>query len=249
MFAKVAGSSGMNIQDEIIQHLKSNGAGLLAFADLTPLPANVRCALPRAVAFVVALAPAIVASIKEGPTKEYYDEYVRVNRLLGELSNSLAELLRSRGFTAISSAATNEGIDPQTHSTVLPHKTVATLAGLGWIGKCALLVTEDFGSAIRLNRVLTDAPLPAGTPITESRCGDCRACVDACPGSAPSGAAWAPHKRRDEFFDAFACRRAARETAQRRTGISDTFCGICIAACPWTQRYIKRDTHAPGGAV
>jgi epoxyqueuosine reductase QueG len=70
---------------------------------------------------------------------------------------STANLIRKQGFNTISSVATNEGIDFETHSTKLPQKTVATLVGLGWIGKCALLVSEPFGSDIRLNRVLTDA--------------------------------------------------------------------------------------------
>ena len=43
--------------------------------------------------------------------------------------------------------------------TVMPHKTVAVHAGLGWIGKSALFVTEKYGSAVRLTSVLTDAPL------------------------------------------------------------------------------------------
>jgi len=238
----------MGTENEITQLAMARGASLIGFADLTVLPAPVRFDLPRAVAVAVALAPDIVASIREGPTREYHAEYERVNATLGELSESLAGLLRDRGFTAMSSAATNEGIDPRTHSTLLPHKTVATLAGLGWIGKCALLVSADFGSAIRLNRVLTDAPLPTGTPITESHCGDCRACVDACPGLAATGDNWSRGKRRDDFFNAAACRRAAREAAQRRTGIVDTFCGICIAVCPWTQRYIRRSTQPAGGA-
>ena len=233
----------MKIEDEITQHAKANGAALVGFANLTVLPAQVRSYLPRAVAFAVALAPGIVARILKGPTKEYHAEYERVNTMLGELSTSLSHLLRGRGFMAVSSAATNEGIDPETHSTLLPHKTVATLAGIGWIGKCALLVTEQFGSAIRLNRVLTDAPLPTGKPVGESRCGDCRACVDACPGLAPTGDNWTCTKHRDTFFDASACRRAAREIAKRRTGILDTFCGICIAVCPWTQEYVKRDAQ------
>ncbi len=232
----------MNTEYEITQTLKTAGADLIGFADITTLPTQVRFDLPRAVAFAIALDTKVVAAIEDGPTKEYYAEYERVNVVLGELSVSVATLLRRRGFKAQSSAATNEGIDPETHSTLLPHKTIATLAGLGWIGKCALLVNEDFGSAIRINRVLTDAPLPKGTHITESRCGDCRACVDACPGGAPTGGGWRPEKRRDDFFDATACRRAAREKAQLRTGILDTFCGICIAVCPFTKAYIKRSS-------
>jgi epoxyqueuosine reductase len=238
----------MTTTDEITQFLKTNGASLVGFADLSVLPAQVRCDMPRAVAFAVALRAEIVASIKDGPTKEYYAEYERANVLLGDLSESAAEFLRRRGFSAVSSAATNEGIDTQTYSTLLPHKTVATLAGFGWIGKCALLVTEDFGSAIRLNRVLTDAPVPVARPVIESRCGDCRACVDACPGRAATGDDWRPNKHRDEFFDAAACCRTARATAQYRTGILGAFCGICIAACPWTQSYLQRSTQQPAPA-
>jgi epoxyqueuosine reductase len=231
------------LADEITGFLQAKGASLVGFADLSDLPIFARRSLPRAVGFAVALAPEIVAGIKDGPTKEYYAEYERVNAALAELSLSTAALIRIRGFTAISSAPTNEGVDPETHSTSLPQKTVGTLAGFGWIGKCALLVNEQFGSAIRLNRVLTDAPLPTGTPITASRCGDCRACVDACPGHAATGDDWSRDKHRNDFFDASACRHAARENAQQRTGILDTFCGICIAACPWTQAYIKRSAQ------
>lgn len=232
----------MTLSDEITGFLQARGADLVGFANLRNLPASSRHNLPRAVGFAVALAPEIVSGIKDGPTREYHAEYERVNTLLGELSLTTADLIRSRGFETISSAATDEGVDPKTYSTELPHKTVGTLAGFGWIGKCALLVSKQFGSAIRLNRVLTDAPIPTGTPISESRCSDCRACVDACPGLAPTGDNWTREKHRNDFFDAFACRRAARETAQRRTGFSGSFCGICIAVCPWTQSYIKRST-------
>jgi epoxyqueuosine reductase QueG len=233
----------MTLSDEIAGLLQERGADLVGFADLRVLPAPSRHNLPHAVAFAVALSPEIVAGIKDGPTKEYHAEYERVNALLGELSRATADLIKSRGFEAISSPATDANIDTDVYSTELPHKTVCTLAGFGWIGRCALLVSKQFGSAIRLNRVLTDAPLPAGTPEIESRCGDCRACVDVCPGLAPTGDHWRQGKHRDEFFDASACRTAARQKAQKRTGILGAFCGICIAACPWTQSYIKRSSR------
>jgi epoxyqueuosine reductase len=235
----------MDLALAVTQFLKSHGADLAGFADLTPLPAAVRSDMPRGVSFAVALRPDRVAPIRSGPTLEYFDEYTRVNALLGELSVAAAHFLQERRFRAISSAATNEGIDPQTHSTRLPHKTVATLAGLGWIGKSALLVTETFGSAIRLNRVLTDAPLPTAEPVIGSRCGTCDACVTACPGRAPSGKAWSSGMGRDEVFNAFDCRLAARRIALERTGIEETFCGICIAVCPWTERYLRRHSQPP----
>lgn len=56
------------------------------------------------------------------------------------------------------------------------------------------------GFAVRLSSLVTDAPLPCGTPVTESRCGACAACTNACPGRAVSGELWSPQKDRDSFF-------------------------------------------------
>ena len=232
----------MNIALALAEFLKSQGADLVSFADLTLIPAEVRLYMPTGVSIAVALNPDIVKQIENGPTMQYYEEYMRLNDLLSALSVQGARFLKDRGFQAISSAATNEGIDPETESTLLPHKTVATLAGLGWIGKCALLITEGYGSAVRINKILTDAPLPNGQPSSESRCGACNICVDVCPGHAPSGKEWSRAGRRDDFFNAFACRQAAQKLAIERTGIAETFCGICIAVCPWTRNYVKKST-------
>ena len=70
--------------------------------------------------------------------------------------------------------------------TPLPHKTVATRAGLGWIGKCALLVTKQFGSAIRLTSVLTDVYICCDTALARSKSIGiettiCGRCIAVCP--------------------------------------------------------------------
>lgn len=226
--------------DDPKSRLRAEGASMVGHADLRVLPSDVREGMPRGVAIAVALNPTVIAGIREGPTKPYYAEYNRANELLGELAGCAAALLQQRGHRAIPMAATNVGIDPATLSTRLPHKTVATRAGLGWIGKCALLVAEPFGSAVRVTSVLTDAELPVGEPVETSRCRDCAACVDVCPGNAPSGQQWRPGIERDAFFDAHACRRAARSMAAR-VAIEDSVCGMCIAACPWTRKYVEAD--------
>ena len=45
------------------------------------------------------------------------------------------------------------------------HFGIATRAELGWIGKNCLLVTEKFGSAIRLSSLLTQVPLCCEEPV------------------------------------------------------------------------------------
>lgn len=87
------------------------------------------------------------------------------------------------------------------YRSVLPHKTVATRAGIGWIGKNCLLVTREYGSAIRLSSLLTDAPLHGNDPIDKSLCGTCHKCVDACPAAALTGKLWHAGTLREELFD------------------------------------------------
>jgi len=219
--------------------LLARGSAVVGFADLQELPEQARQALPRAVSTGIALDPEVVAAIPEGPHREYADLYQRVNRLLDEVAGEAAQCLREHGHTAVPLPSTGKGIDPGTLSTRLPHKTAATRAGLGWIGKMALLITEQYGSAVRWVTVLTDAPLPVGRPINRSRCGDCRACVDACPAHASTDTLWEVGMAREELFDAFACRETTRERAERH-GIQGASCGLCIAVCPHTQRYLKQ---------
>jgi epoxyqueuosine reductase QueG len=110
---------------------------------------------------------------------------------------------------------------------------------LGWIGRCAVVVTEAYGSAIRLTTVLTDAPLPVGTPLDEARCGRCRTCVDRCPARAVTGQEWELGLPREALFDAFACRDTAKRLAEGR-GLSYNLCGRCIALCSKTEGYLRR---------
>lgn len=228
-----------NVGLQIKEVLLNKGASLVGFADLIEIPAEARHAKRFAVSIAVALDASIIANIRNGPTREYYSEYKRVNALLSDLGKLTSSLIRKEGYQAIPKEPTGVGIDPKTDSTTLPHKTVATRAGLGWIGKCALLVTKEYGSAIRLITVLTDAQLETAIPTDHSLCGDCAICVNLCPGNAPSGKNWNVKLYRDLFFDFSACRKAAREGAAK-IGIDDTVCGICISVCPWTLKYIDR---------
>jgi epoxyqueuosine reductase len=228
-----------NVGLQIKEVLLNKGASLVGFADLIEIPAEVRYAKRFAVSIAVALDASIIANIRNGPTREYYSEYKRANALLSDLGKLTSRLIKDQGYLAIPKEPTGVGIDPKTDSTALPHKTVATRAGLGWIGKCALLVTKEYGSAIRLTTVLTDAQIETAIPTNHSLCGDCAICVNFCPGNAPSGKNWSVKLYRDSFFDFSACRRAAREGAAK-IGIDDTICGICISVCPWTLNYIER---------
>ena len=233
----------MNLNERIRTTLKEQGADLVGFADVTDLPADMTGGLVAAVSIAVRLDPSIVSEISNGPTKRYYKEYGRVNELLAKLCTRIADLLITCGRQAEAIEATAENFDTRTLSMPVQHKTIATRAGLGWIGKSALLITEEYGPAVRLGSVLTDAELETGEPVVASRCGDCHRCVDRCPAGAIVGPNWSLGAPRKSIYDAFSCRETAMNLSKHQ-GIDSTICGICINACPWTQKYISCELDA-----
>jgi epoxyqueuosine reductase QueG len=227
------------MQNDLIARIQEAGASLVGFADLATLPSQATGGLRFGISVAIALDPKIVAGLRAGPTTVYHAEYDRVNSALGRVTAAATDFLRARGFATAGAPATVRTVEPGKDTTPLPHKTVATHAGLGWIGHCALLVTPAYGPAIRLGSVLTNAPLACATPVEESRCGRCRRCVEACPAGAVVGRPWTAGIARDQILDASVCREKASKLAAAQ-GIDVIICGICIHVCPWTQRYLRR---------
>jgi epoxyqueuosine reductase QueG len=221
--------------------LMKEGASLVGFADLRVLQPETRDSLDYGVSIVVALNPKVVRGIAEGPNRAYFYEFKRANDLLNYLAEFGARFLAEKGYNAVPMVA--KAINPEKMRASFQHKTVATRAGLGWIGKSALLVTEEFGPALRLNSILTDAPLECGVPIETSKCGDCRECTNVCPGKAISGNLWDVTKDRDEFFNAMKCylvvsgykKSLGLETMMDTAGL----CGRCMVVCPRAKKYLE----------
>ncbi len=60
-------------------------------------------------------------------------------------------------------------------------------AGLGSYGENGLLVTKEFGAAIRISGLVTSAELKADQALGEDNCDHCMRCIEACPVGALSG--------------------------------------------------------------
>lgn len=225
-----------SINEDLKNMLVEHGASLVGFADVK---SAVHGDMTFGVSVAVAVPSKVIQGIYDGPTLDYYYEYHRINQLLNRIVTAGAEYLTAKGYQAFAQT-TDAVVESDDYRTALPHKTVATCAGLGWIGKCALLVTREYGSAVRLSSLITNAPLDCGLPITESRCGNCMACTQACPGKAVSGNSWSAEIDRDDFFHPLQCRKKARELAAERIQKEITLCGKCIEVCPYTQQYLHR---------
>lgn len=171
------------LAQEITQYLTEQGAVRVGFADLHGVAG---ASLPYGITALVALPREIVGPLVDQPHRAYYDAYQAINVRLDAMAEGCAALLRAHGYQATANTEEHLPTGAEDRSP-LPHKAVACRAGLGWIGKNNLLTTPDFGGAVRLCTVVTDAPLPTAEPILSSRCGSCRVCVDACPSSALYG--------------------------------------------------------------
>jgi epoxyqueuosine reductase QueG len=177
----------------------------------------------------------IMDSISSGPTPQYFEHYRDTNRELSSLAQHLKKELKSLNFTmeVIEPSISEDERDEQYFKTLnvgFSHKMVATRAGLGWIGKTALLITHEFGPRVRLVSLLTDYPLDyCRSPVNESRCGECNVCVEKCPAGAASGELWHAKLDRKIFFDAFKCRRQCLKFSLEQGA---PICGICVSVCP-----------------
>ena len=222
------------------------GADLVGFADLSAVPTEARFGLPNGIAFGIALNTGIVSRISSEATLEYFDEYSGVSKKLDAIGKSVSEYLTEKGFAAI--PQTGKFVREQrdgiwSNRALLPHKTVAALAGFGWIGKNSLLITPQYGSAVRISSVITDAPVNGVKSTYSCRCGTCRNCADACPGKAIKNIEWNAGMDRDELID-FSARR--RTVAERGLKINKDHgaCGVCISVCPHTRKYVEEIKNA-----
>jgi len=108
---------------------------------------------------------------------------------------------------------------------------VAVDAGLGELGRVGVLLTREFGSAVRLATVTTDLAMAVDRPVDlgiQSFCQDCRLCAMACPaGAIPRGEKIPFHGVKRWKLAAGRCYRYWRQVG--------CDCALCLVACPWSR--------------
>ena len=112
-------------------------------------------------------------------------------------------------------------------------KPLAAAAGLGWQGKHTNLVSRDFGSWLFLGSIFTTLDLPVDAP-EDDHCGNCRACLDACP----TGALDAPYRIDARLCISYLTIEAKGQIPRdlrEKIGNRIYGCDDCLAVCPWNK--------------
>lgn len=207
--------TNMNLNETWEQYIKDKGADFVYFVDISMQPADVVEDYSCAVLFGKALSKEYIATLKaeQIPKKK---EAINTEHKMDALAVKLADRLEAEGYKSIAKLKVGR----------LPHKTVALRAGLGFIGRNNLLITDRYGCAVMLGKVLTTAPFKVMSLMPkEPQCGNCNICVDVCPTKALLGKTWSVTTTRDEIITRKLC----------------NLCLKCLVLCPHTAEYIKEE--------
>jgi epoxyqueuosine reductase len=111
-------------------------------------------------------------------------------------------------------------------------KAWAVRSGLGWMGKNTNLINQKVGSFFFIAELIIDLELEYDTPVTD-HCGNCTACIDACPTEALTP------------FNIDASKCISYLTIELKDQIPNEFqnkmdnwafgCDVCQDVCPWNR--------------
>ncbi|MBI3547697.1 MAG: tRNA epoxyqueuosine(34) reductase QueG [Elusimicrobia bacterium] len=161
-------------------------------------------------------------------------------------SDDYHEVLRSRLdalLAAIRAAAPDVQGKAFVDTSAVLERLYGRYAGLGWIGKNTMLLSNRIGSYFFLAGLAIDKELPYDEPLPD-HCGTCTRCLDACPTDA------FPAPR---VLDASRC--IAYLTIEHRgpvpkalrPGVGDWAfgCDVCQDVCPWNRFSVRTSMFPP----
>lgn len=184
------------LAEKIRDYALTHGADLAGFAsaaDFAEAPEGFKPQdiMPQAKGVVVLAKALPLGAVASGNQVVYTAHHTSNIKHLDELARVVALFIEEQGYTALPVPAD----DPYFHweedrkhgMGILSHRHAAAKAGLGVIGKNALLITPKYGNRVELVSILTDLQL-ASPPAAAALCPDgCRLCLEACPVGALNG--------------------------------------------------------------
>jgi len=156
------------------------------------------------------------------------------HRQLGEMLKKLAAYIDEKGSIPL-----NHKSLAYVDTGAIPERSLAERAGLGWVGKNAMLIHPEEGSWFWIGEVITTAELINDQPLTD-HCGKCRRCIDACPTGAILEGIRAIDSRKCIAYLNIEHRGPIPKEFHEPMGDWLLGCDICQEVCPWNEHSLKR---------
>jgi epoxyqueuosine reductase len=153
------------------------------------------------------------------------DYHNTIEPKLAELAKFIDEVAGAKSLAYIDTGA-------------IPERSLAREAGLGWIGKNAMLIHPEDGSWFWIGEIITTAALSPDRPITD-HCGKCRKCIDACPTGAILEDLRAVDSRKCLAYLNIEHRGEIASEFHKPMGEWLLGCDICQEVCPWNNHALK----------
>lgn len=160
------------------------------------------------------------------------DYHNRILPLLKELGNFIDVEAGAKSLAYVDTGA-------------IPERALAKQAGLGWIGKNAMLIHPEEGSWFWLGEVITTAELVSDAPVAD-HCGKCRRCIDACPTNAILEDLRAVDSRKCIAYLNIEHRGPIPTEFHKPMGDWLLGCDICQEVCPWNEHSLRKARKEEG---
>ncbi|GHP13767.1 epoxyqueuosine reductase [Lentilactobacillus fungorum] len=182
---------------------------------------------------IIAIALAYPSRLKSRPPRTRFKRGQFARASWGEDYHHVLRAKMNRLIDEIQAIASDDArFKPMVDTGELVDVAVANRAGLGFIGKNGLLITQEYGSYVYLGEIITNLKIAPDSPIP-CQCGDCTRCIDACPVKALLG---------DGRMNAQRCLSYQTQTkgmmnAEFRPKIRNVIygCDICQQVCPFNK--------------
>jgi len=217
--------------DVLKQYLISQGISKVGY---TQVNVDEFSSLNYGIALVLKLPREAIQAFIDDEFKKYWKIFHGQIDTLTDIAFKGEKLIKDNGYDAFALTMKRNECDMEKLLSKLPYKTLATTSGLGWVGRSALFVCEEYGSAVALSGILTDMPLEVGRAITDSFCDDCEECQKACPVDAINPTKWNSRLERSDIIDIETCSEYVID--QFKSGLG---CSKCLSNCRLTQEYYK----------
>ncbi len=218
--------------DSLKEHLINQGISKVGY---TSVNVDEFSNLNYGISLVLKLPKEAIEALLNDEFKKYWKIFHQQIDILTEIALNTEKLIKNNGYDAFALTMQRNECDMEKLLSKLPYKTLATSSGLGWVGRSALFVCEEYGSAVALSAILTDMPLKVAKPITDSYCDDCEECQKACPVDAINPTKWNARLNRSDIIDIDVCSQYVID--QFKSGLG---CSKCLSNCRLTQEYFKK---------